>query len=522
MRVSRRLSTLFLIRVKVSGILACALAASLCLPARAAWQGVSLAGASGLVQLRPSSEESWRSLERGRGDIRPGAELRTGRESAAYVRLGDGATVLLQQDSLLAVEEDVPGRLTVRVDIGVGVFEFPGEARRRVQVRTPSAAMTVRGGDFRLSVLGGGRTTVELSRGAVGVEDNRGHQVLLRAGESVRVDLRGLEVPQRIPAEAQLRREGLRERIAHEAEDDSFREGVGAAAVASERRIEWEEGRVLIDGAGDRVRAESWVRRPSADQLELVSLDSTRGGDSYFYRLNTYSSAVPDDISGALRAAAGTAGAAPPLTLVSYEAARSNGTDVVLEKADGGHLVDVNSNADGSDDVSAVFDPVAGVFVGASGLSAWRSVFDRYGLYLDGRLASGYTGSNLQAVSAGTPSSTMDPFSGAALTSANALMDPGGGLATRTVSVTAPGAGSVREDQSSTWSDGSSLLVGSSGLADGSASGTSPPASGTAAAFRSALPGRWVEQTLTSPLFGGRSIDLTLDPRTALSQGLLP
>lgn len=471
--------------------------------------------------MRPALDAPWASLEKLPAPLTAGAALRTGLQSAAYLRFGGADTALLQEDTIVTLEEAGTERFLLRVEIGVGVFHFERVGKRLIQVRTPAAALTVRGGEFRVSVLSGGRTTVESSDGELGVSDNRGHQLLLRSGESVRIDLRGLEVPRRMPAASALRREGMRERIRSELASDSFREGLYASGAEALRRLEWEQGRAAMDSRGERVRSESWVRRPRADQLELVSVNGRQGRTDYLYHLGTFNAAVPGDISGALRALAGTAGGAPPLTLTAYESVRSNGTDVVMETADGGHLVDLNGNADGADDVSAVFDPVTGSLRDAAGSQAWRSLFDRWGLYLNGRLAAGWKGANIQANGDAVPSTTLDPFSGAALTSANALVSLGQ-LASRTVSVTYPAPDTELQAWNSSWAEGSSLSTVSRGLSGGELGAAVLPGGSGAAAFRSAILGSGLEQSVSSTLFSGRTIELRMDPAMALSTGMLP
>ncbi|TBR18781.1 hypothetical protein EPO15_14950 [bacterium] len=483
----------------------------------------SVAGASGLVQVRGDGPAGgqWQTVEKTPSALRGGTALRTGRRSTAFLRLGTGVTALLQEDTVVTLEDLRADRLLVRLDVGVAAVRTPRGGARLIQFRTPAAALTARGAEFRLTVLSGGRTAVELSDGELGVEDNRGHQLLLRAGESVSVDLRGLEVPRRMPAAAALRREGLKELVRREAAADSFKERLYAAAAEGARRAEWQEGRALIGSDGRRVRVETWLRRPRADQLEFVTLNAREGGSGYHYFLGTFDAGVGDDVSAALRGLSGTAGAAPGRTLTAYESVRSNGADVVMESADGGHLVDLNANADGTDDVSAVFDPVSGGFRDAAGTAAWRSLFDRWGLYLNGRLAGGWTGNNIQKSADTTPSTTNDPFSNAALTAANALLD-GGNLATRSVSVTHPQPGLLRQSWAWSFSDGTSLGFASTALAGGAAAPGVVPGVGGAAAFRRALPGTALEQSVSSSLFSGRRIELFLDPALALPTGLVP
>lgn len=507
-----------------AALLSLALAAQAAFPASPrAGDAVSAAivGASGLVQARRDGPAggAWAAVEKTPAALLGGTAVRTGRKSSAFLRLGAGVTALLQEDTVLTLEDLREGRLLARLEIGV--LAVRAAKGGLVQFRTPAAALTARGAEFRVTVLSGGRTAVELADGELGVSDNRGHQLLLRSGESVQVDLRGLEVPRRMPAAGALRREALKDLARREAAADAFKERLYAAAADGARRAEWQEGRALVGSDGRRLRFETWLKRPRADQLEVVTLNARPGRTDYHYFLGTFDAAVPADVSDALRAVSGTAGAAPGRTLTAYESARSNGPDVVLEAADGGHLVDLNANADGADDVSAVFDPVSGGFRNAAGAAAWRSLFDRWGLYLNGRLAGGWTGNNIQVKSDAAPSTNADPFSGASLTAANALLD-GGALALGPASVTHPHAGTLRQDWTWSFSEGSSLSFASAALKGGAAERGTLPAAGGAADFRRTLPGKGLEQTVSSSLFAGRRIELRLDPALALPTGLVP
>lgn len=511
------------VRETVLGLALAAWAAASARPLDAAGTPVdaTVAGASGLVQVRRDGPAGgqWQTVEKTPSKLLGGTALRTGRKSSAYLKLGPEVTALLQEDAVVTLEDLRAERLLVRLDIGVAAVRCGKPGARLVQFRTPAAALTVRGGEFRVTVLAGGRTTVELAEGDLGVEDNRGHQLLLRAGESVQIDLRGLEVPRRMPAGAALRREGLKDLIRREAAEDSFKERLFAAAADGARRAEWQEGRALIGSDGRRVRVETWLRRPRADQLEFVTLNGRPDRTDYHYFLGTFDAAVGENIAEALRGVSGTAGAAPGRTLTAYESVRSNGSDVVMESAEGGHLVDLNANADGTDDVSAVFDPVTGGFRDAAGASAWRSLFDRRGLYVNGRLAEGWTGANIQVPSDRTFSVNTDPFTGAALTAANALLD-GGVLPAAVVSASHPQPGVLR--QSWSWSVGAASFGFSSTAASGGAAGKGTvPGVGGASAFRRALLGKGLEQSVTSSLFGGRTIELTLDPALAIPAGLV-
>ena len=138
--------------------------------------------------------------------------------------------------------------------------------------------------------------------------------------------------------------------------------------------------------------------------------------------------------------------------------------------------MDVNGNADPLDDV-------------AGGGSAFRTIFDRYGLYLNGTLKRGFTGVALQTYSDAAASSTNDPISGAAL---------GAALPIVVINTTYPDAGTARRTTLESYSDGTVLTRESLWLEFGG--GVAPRAS-------LGSPDRNGEERVS---FGGRTIKIVM------------
>ncbi|MFH1726005.1 MAG: FecR family protein [Elusimicrobiota bacterium] len=488
------------------------------------WAAASVTEAKGIVQVAASSAREWRSVESLPHRLSDGDRVRTGTRAGAVVGFDDGSRVELGPHSSFAIEDSSPGRKLMRVDIGELTAFVRRSAGRKFQVRTPTAVASVRETEFRVSVLSGGRTTVELYKGLLGVEDNRGHQLLLRPNESLRIDQRGMSVPQRIPTKAQVRKESVHARIKREVGRDMGKEEVLAAAAREIKLSEYQLGKALVDVHGDRVRVEGYVLRPRADQFKLVVLNRRSERFDYFYYLGTFNKALPTDLGVAVRRLGGAVDAAAEFFLTGFETGRSNLTDTIHEIAQGGHVVDVNGNGVGSDDVSLFFDAGQDRFVDVSGRGVYETLFDRYGFYLNGRLKFGWSGTAVQARSEATEASVTDPITGAALTSANASLDGSGLLALRSKNVTYPDASRMHRRVHESYSDGSFVAWDNfsidgegrtAGLADfgGARSGSG---------YLEGLLGFNYEQVITASEFGGRKIDLVVGPKILIQSGLIP
>ena len=381
-----------------------------------------------------------------------------------------------------------------------------------------------RGTEFLVSVAAGGRTTVDLFRGLLGVEDRRGHQLLLRPNERLRIDLRGMGVGERLPSRTQVERQDFRAQMNREVALDLRKEEVLAAAAREIKLAEYQQGKALIDVNGDRVRLEEYILRTRADQFKFVVLNERDSRLDYFYYLGTFNSTLPTDLSAALRQLSGQPDTAPEYFLTAFETGRSNTQDSLLESGQGGHLVDVNNNADLNDNVSWWFDSAADRFVDVSGRPFFQSLFDRYGFYLNGKLKYGWRGTNISSYQEKADSVNTDPLSGAALDAASAWLDPATGqLAVRTWNWTFPDASRVHQRFYESYSDGSytswdNYIIDDEGRT-ASVSDFSNLLSGTA--FMRRLLDFNFEQVITASEFGGRKIDLVVEPRILIQSGLI-
>jgi hypothetical protein len=448
------------------------------MPARAA----VLREATGLVQVRQSGGDSWRPAGKTPRPLGEGDGIRTGFNAKARVELHGGTVLTAEGNAHVSIEVDAPGHTNIHTLFGTVRMIADAPRGRSVSVRTPTCVVRARGERVlvRVTVAGGGSTTVEVEEGVAGVEDNRGASVILRRDQRIEVDLAGVHEPTAAPTPVQARKTDFMALMRRELGFELGRDADFAAASREARRAEREMGRLLTDADGKRVRVEEYVVRPTGTRLALVVMNGRADGLSYYSWDGTFDVALPRNLEPVLAGLAGGA-AATAWTVTDFTMTRADGRGALIEKGSGGHQVDLNGNADPLDDV-------------AGGGTAFRTVYDRFGVYADGVLKRGFTGVALQAYSDAAASTTNDPLTGALL---------GAALPVSVISTTFPDGASARQVRLETYGDGTSLVRETLSLEFGGGAG---PRAG----FGS--PDRNAEDRTT---FGGRTIRIVLPSNAA-------
>lgn len=369
------------------------------LPVRAA----VLREAAGLVQVRTAGGDNWNPAGKLPRPLNEGDGVRSGFNAKAKVELYDGTTVETAGNAHISVEVDGRTHTSVHALFGKATVSANAFGGRVVSVRTPVCVVRARGERvvYRLTVAGGGSTTVEIQDGVAGVEDNRGNSMLLRRGQRVEVDLAGVHEPTAAPTPVQAKSLDFAAMMRRELGFELGRDADYAAAAREARRGERELGRVLQDSDGNRVRVEEYLVRPAANQVNLVVMNGRRsGGLSYFSWNAVFTTVLPVNLEPVM-AGVGGGSAASAWTVSTFATTFANERDNLVYRGEGGHQVDLNGNADPLDDIGTG--------------SAFRTIFDRYGVYANGVLKRGFTGVNLQAYSDAVASVNNDPLTGAAL-----------------------------------------------------------------------------------------------------------
>ncbi len=350
------------------------------LPVRAA----VLREATGLVQVRAAGGDNWTPAGKTPRPIGEGDGVRTGFNAKARVDLFGGSYLETFGNAHVSVEVDGRSHSSIHALFGAATIHAEAAGGRVVSVRTPVCVARARGERviFKLTVAGGGSTTVEVVEGVAGVEDNRGNSMILRKGQSVEVDLAGVHEPTAAPTPVQARKTDFMALMRRELGFELGRDADFAAAAREARRGERELGRVLTDADGRRVRVEEYVVRPAADRVALVVMNGRADGLSYYSWNALFTTVLPTNLEPVFASLGGGAAAAP-WTVSSFATTMADPRGSLVARGEGGHQVDLNGNADPLDDL-------------AGAPTAFRTIFDRFGVYADGVLKREFTGANLQ------------------------------------------------------------------------------------------------------------------------------
>lgn len=393
--------------------------------------------ARGLVQVRAAGADNWKPAGKTPRTLGEGDGIRTGFNARVLVELREGSLVETAGNAHISIEVDGPGHTNINALFGSVRLTASAAGGRAVSVRAPTCVVRARGDRVVLSLMvaGGGNATIQVVEGVAGVEDNRGTAIILRAGQRLEVDLAGMHEPTAAPTPTQARKTDFLGMMRRELGFELARDHDFAVAARESRRQEHELGRVLTGADGRRVRVEEYVVRPAANRLALVVMNGRADGLSYFSWDGTFDMALPRNLEPVFAGLAGSGSAATPWTATDFTTTWRKGADSLQDRGSGGHQVDVNGNADPLDDV-------AGTAV------AFKTLFDRYGVYANGVLKRGFTGVALQTYADATASTVNDPLTGAAL---------GAALPANVINTTFPDAGSARRDTLESYGDGTAI-----------------------------------------------------------------
>jgi len=478
----------------------------------------------GSVRVLKAGTQNWVKVDQAPAVLSVGDELSTGFLARATVIFKDGSKVRLGGSSTFTLDVTKPGLALMSLLLGVLRAEVTHNPARSFQVRTPTTVCAVRGTRFRIQVQAGGTTFVHLYRGLLAVTDRKGQQLLLHPNEGTRVGLKGLPRLGGLPGRAGARLAAARfhAKMKREMNFEISRGQIQAQAQRELRLADYQQGKTLIDVSGHVVRVEQYIIQPAPDQVKMVVLDQRQNSLNYFYYLGTFNTNLPSDISLALRELPGTPDVPPAYYLTGYHSVWSNGTDSVQEITSGGHLVNLNNNSSGDtgEAVTAYFDPLTSSYkTVASGEAFYGTLFDNEGLYVDGALKSGWSGSGIETYHTGygsyspTLATNTDPITGATLSAS---------LPGVTTSSTFPDPGQIHQTIYNSYTDGTFLkfdnyIINNQGdIASNSAFGST---SGTS--FTRNLLNYNFEQVITASEFHGRSIDLVVSPKIFVQSGLI-
>ncbi len=328
--------------------------------------------------------------------LESGDQVRTVAGASAVITFDDGSRINLGSNGSFTLQEATSGGTAIKLSIGSLRAWVNKALSRRFDVRTPTAVCSVRGTEFAVDVNAQGHTNIQMFSGVLGVADQRGNEAVIRDRESLRVTEKGFSAGQGQAApQATTSRDRLKDQAKREVGLEMSKEAVQAAAALESMSAVYKEGKTLIDVNGFRVRIEEYIIRSDPNSFKLVALNEREQRFDYFYYKGTFNTALPDDLSIALRQMPGCIGGPCEYYMTGYETGRSNTIDSMLEVTSGGHQVDVNNNGVSDDAVLAAFDPKTDQYIAlsvnnrgaidpASNQSFYKTLYNDYSLKFNG------------------------------------------------------------------------------------------------------------------------------------------
>lgn len=462
----------------------------------------------GEVEYKKASSQEWKRLEGAAGQqLAGGDEVRTKRASTVEIALDTGSRIRLAPVSAFRLSGENHEQTSMQLHFGK-FRAWVKKLTNKFEVKTPTAVCAVRGTEFSLEVdPQTSRTQVDLFRGTLAVKDNMGNELMLQEGRRLSVTPEGLGVPQQISKALENERQAGRETLTKEVGLAMSKEAVLGAAAEEIKLAEYQQGKSLIDVFGNRVQLEEYVMRPAADQFKLVVLDKRESRLDYFFYKGTFNTTLPTDLSLALRQMGG-APQSPSWYLTAYQTGRSNTIDSVEENATGGHPVDVNGNLDPSDDVASYFDSATDLYAPVAG-SFYKTLFDYYSIQYNGTQTYAWAPNTPGVQSYLSSDITTTIFGGNANYNIEPSFPDGTFLHNRIRETYGTGDDFTQYDNYIIDDDGKPADISDfAGI-------TSGPQ------YKESLLKWNFQQVITSSFFGGRKIDLVVEPKILIQSGLV-
>ena len=498
-----------------------------------------VANASGWVVRQKPGETTWLKLSEG-DVLAKGDRIRTGADSRATLTFDDDSRVELGPKSFFLLQEAEATQASMQLTLGFLRAWVAKVSSRRFEVRTPTAVCAVRGTEFTIDVNAHGHTDVQMFTGLMAVSDGMGNETMVKEKQSIHVTEKGLGPvtggQTKPPTKADVRREQLRQVARREVGLEMSKEAVQAAAANEAKKAVYEQGKAIIDVNGNRVRIEEYIIRPSPNEFKLVVLNGRSDSFNYFWYHGVFNTTLPDDLSVALRQLPGCIGAACKYFLTGYDTGRSNTIDNMLEVANGGHQVDVNNdgndpilNPQNGDGVAAAYDPKTDKFISLNILSGsgandpfFQTLYNTNQLTFNGVMHTSWSPN----VGSGHPDILNTSAAEVTYNNVTAVQSPPAcGFPNCTGQENGIQHQIVYSDNSTTGGNGSvwdkfdSYIISDTGKI-----ATNADFGGvtSGAQFKTTLLNWNFETVVTASEFGGRKIDLAVEPKIFIQSGLIP
>ena len=223
------------------------------------------------------------------------------------------------------------------------------KAKQKFEIKTPVAIVAVRGTDFAIEVAQDGFSHLEVYEGVVSAkEETTGGEVLVNPGEFTTVqkgeapaEPKALE-GEKVKSETEEKKEDFKSEAQREIFMEISRDAVKERAADEIKLAEYQNGKVLMDFYGKRVRLEEYVYRPpeNKNQFKYVVLNERENRFDFGKILFTFNDVLPTNLNDATKNMFHSEGSTEPeLHIINLDSVMSNTYDKILEEATDGKMV---------------------------------------------------------------------------------------------------------------------------------------------------------------------------------------
>ena len=273
------------------------------LPVLLLWAGARAdALPAGAIQLIPSGSvevrmgREWRPVS-GTETLNAGAEVRTSASSTAELRFSDGSRIQLSPGTVFKIDKTDTQETSFSLGLGKIRAAFAGLLSSRVRIRTPTAVAAVRGTVFEMGTNEKGSAIV-MAEGVLEVTDNKGKEAVLTSEETLRIGENGMETPHMVSLNSREALQAVRPYAVHQ---DMARDATRSMLEdLRNRELKANEAQLckdVIDAFGRRVRLEEYLLRPDTKSFEILFLSHRQQRFDWGHLIQTFNSAIPDDLS---------------------------------------------------------------------------------------------------------------------------------------------------------------------------------------------------------------------------------
>ncbi|MGM0441818.1 MAG: FecR family protein [Elusimicrobiota bacterium] len=272
----------------------------------------SISQIEGTVQIKTAGQEKWKEAQIDQ-EVSSGDLVRTSSESVAVIKFETGHEAKISSQSSMEIREANKEQTDLEL--------FKGKLRSKVRelskdesysIRSPQAVAGVRGTDFEV-IVADNATRLEVFEGRVEARELiTGESVEVRAGQYTNIkknespaspsqlesDEPGTDKT-KAPDPEEKEYGNIREEVRREMFKEITREAVLSRAAEEIKKAEYENGKVMTDVHGNRVRLEEYIVRPKENEFKYVVLNH-RENRFDFGKINfVFDSSLPENLNRA-------------------------------------------------------------------------------------------------------------------------------------------------------------------------------------------------------------------------------